>query len=156
MSKRGHKNTHTTLRTSNRCKSPSVFTQLQALAKWSDWQQNTDKSSRASGWPYAHPFTLFLLIKGCNIRDKQRHIHKEITHWKSSFSGCELPLRQRYEGNKGQGCDVHFQISEEGFKLQLKPLGRWQTDCDARSELSYWLNGPLENIHDLVQQRWES
>lgn len=90
------------------------------------------------------------------ILETNRHFHKEITHWKSSFSGWELPLRQSYEGNKGRGCDVHYHISEEGFKLQLKPLGRWQIDCDPRSELSCWLNGPLENIHDLVQQRWES
>lgn len=73
------KNTHKTLRTSNRCKIPSVFTQLQAPAKWTDWQQNRVKSSRASGWPSAHPFSLFPLIKGCSIRGKQRHFQKEIT-----------------------------------------------------------------------------
>lgn len=121
---------------------PSVFTQLQTPAKWADWQQNMVKSSRASGWPSAHPFALFHLIKGCNIRDKQRHFQKEITHWKSCFSGCELPLWQSYKGNKGRGGDVHYQINKGGFKLQLKS---WQI-CDARSELSYWLNGPLEKI----------
>lgn len=101
---------------------PSVFTQLQAPAKWADWQQNTVKSSRASGWPSAHPFTLFHLIKGCNIRDKQRHFQKEITHWIWSFSGCELPLWQSYKGNKGRGGDMHYQIDKDGSKTAIKAI----------------------------------
>lgn len=44
-----------------------------------------------------------------------------------------------------------YQIDKDGSKLQLKPLWRRQIHCDLRSELYYWLNGPSEMIHGLVQ-----
>lgn len=146
-SREGTKNT---LRTSNRCKIPSVFTQLQAPAKLTEWQQNRVKSSRASGWPSAHPFSLFPLIKGCSIRGKQRHFQKEITLsiilfwlWASIMTELQKEIRDAE-------VTCHYQIDKDGSKRQLKPLGRWQIHCDVRRELYYWLNDPLEISHGLV------
>lgn len=152
MFTRGHKNTHKTLRTSNPCKSPpfslNYKPQLNELTANKIW---LSPAVHLVG----HLGTLSLSFTSLKaaILETNRDISRRRLH---TGNHPFLAVSFHYDGTtKGWGGDMHYQDIKESFKLELKPLGRWQIHCDARNKLSHWLNSPLKIFMIWCSRDWK-